>query len=132
VEEGGNGLFADVEKSEHTLEMVASELIAFLERHITKGESRLGGFSIQCDIEVLRRRMPAVLPYFSHQIIDVSTILQLGRRWNMGRRTRHDTKNQDKTGQDETRQEQARPFQTRADQTRKVWSCQDQIRHDKT
>ncbi len=121
VEEGGNGLFVDVEKSEHTLEMVTSELIAFLEQHITKGESRLGGFSIQCDIEVLRRRMPAVLPYFNHQIIDVSTILQLGRRWNMGRRTRHEQRHektrQDKPIQAETRQDKPSQDKPRQDKT---------------
>lgn len=82
VENGGNGLFKAIKSAEALpFEQVAAEVFAFVKEYCPEKCCPLGGFSVHCDREVLKREIPAVYNYLSHQIVDVSTILQLASRW---------------------------------------------------
>ena len=76
---GGNGLFAAVlSPFALPLDVVSSQVLAFISLRCPPGRCKLAGFSVHCDREVLRREMPLVYHYFGHQILDVSTVASLG------------------------------------------------------
>jgi oligoribonuclease len=81
VKSGGNGLFADVLASTTTFEAFQDELMALLLKHCPPKACSLAGSSVHCDREVLLKKMPVVYKHLSHQIIDVSTLYGLMRRW---------------------------------------------------
>jgi oligoribonuclease len=78
---GGNNLLADVAASGRPMEEVEVELMDMLTKHCPPQICPLGGNSVHCDREVLKERIPAVYAHMSHQIIDVSTVLNLLSRW---------------------------------------------------
>lgn len=79
---GGNGLFDDV-LSPNSLDLatVTHQVLTLLTRYCPRGKCKLAGFSVHCDREILFRHMPAVYHYMSHQILDVSTLLNLTTVW---------------------------------------------------
>jgi oligoribonuclease len=79
--EGGNGLFDDSVASATTTTQFEKELLAFLRQYCVEKHCNLAGSSVHCDREVLRLKHPAVYQFFSHQIIDVSTLFGLMDRW---------------------------------------------------
>jgi oligoribonuclease len=81
VDNGGNGLFADVLKSKLTREEVEEQLLALITRHCPKGKCPLAGSSIHTDKDVLKRCMPSVNDYLHYRIIDVSSFQAIMRRW---------------------------------------------------
>ena len=81
VDQGGNGLLADISISTTTGAEAESDLLTLLKRHCLEKRSPLAGFSVHCDREVLKHQMPAVYNFMSHQVLDVSTVLSLARRW---------------------------------------------------
>ena len=56
--------------------------LAFLERHVGKGESPLCGNTIWQDRRFLVRYMPTLESFLHYRMIDVSTIKELARRWS--------------------------------------------------
>lgn len=82
VETGGNGLLDAVAVSGTSKAQVEEELLAMLKEHCLEGFCRLAGNSVHCDREVLLQAMPNVYNFCSHQVIDVSTVLNLVRFWN--------------------------------------------------
>lgn len=81
---GGNNLISDVRAQGRPLADVAIEVMAMLQRQCGPKQCPLGGSSVHCDREVLKVRMPEVYTHMSHQVIDVSTVLNLGFRWLPG------------------------------------------------
>lgn len=79
--DGGNGLFSDVLASRLSLEQVESEVMELIERHCPLGECPLVGYSVQCDREVIKDKMPRLYRHLSHQIIDVSGFFTVARYW---------------------------------------------------
>lgn len=77
----GNGLFSEIIASQMKLEEVESLMLALVSKHCPERACPVAGNSVQCDREVLRARMPKLHAHFSHQIIDMSTPLQLLQRW---------------------------------------------------
>ncbi len=63
-----------------TLEAEAVTL-AFLERHVEKGQAPLCGNTIWQDRRFLARYMPQLEGYLHYRMIDVSTVKELARRW---------------------------------------------------
>eukprot|EP00397_Hematodinium_sp_SG-2012_P004788 GEMP01004802.1.p1 GENE.GEMP01004802.1~~GEMP01004802.1.p1 ORF type:complete len:560 (+),score=91.71 GEMP01004802.1:54-1733(+) len=78
---GGNGLISASMKSTFKIEDVEDLLLALLRKHCAPQAAQLAGFSVHCDKEVLRYRMPRAHDYFSASVIDVSTMETLIRRW---------------------------------------------------
>jgi len=79
--ESGNGLFSDVMASRLSLQQVESEVTELIERHCPAGECPLVGYSVQCDREVIKDKMPRLYRHLSHQIIDVSGFFKVARYW---------------------------------------------------
>lgn len=77
----GNGLFEEVLSSKLSTGEVEEALLALVRRHCAEGTCPLAGYSVQCDREVLKVQMPRFYRYLSHQIIDVSSFLQVARLW---------------------------------------------------
>lgn len=63
-----------------TLEAEATTL-AFIERHVEKGQAPLCGNTIWQDRRFLARYMPRLEGYLHYRMIDVSTVKELARRW---------------------------------------------------
>jgi len=63
-----------------TLEAEAVTL-AFIERHVEKGQAPLCGNTIWQDRRFLVRYMPRLESYLHYRMIDVSTVKELARRW---------------------------------------------------
>jgi oligoribonuclease len=56
--------------------------LAFLERHVGKGQSPLCGNTIWQDRRFLIRYMPTLEAFLHYRMIDVSTVKELARRWS--------------------------------------------------
>jgi oligoribonuclease len=81
-EEGGNGLFdAIAAASSMGIEDIAKEVLEFVQGHCPEKACSLAGFSVHGDREILKKEIPALYNYMSHQIIDVSTIMNLSGKW---------------------------------------------------
>ncbi|GMH82743.1 hypothetical protein TL16_g09365 [Triparma laevis f. inornata] len=82
VEKGGNGLFDDIASDEAMeLEDVAKEVVDYVKNFCPEKSCSLAGFSVHGDREILRKEIPEVYAHMSHQIIDVSTIINLSGKW---------------------------------------------------
>eukprot|EP00808_Paulinella_micropora_P031557 g7793.t1 len=80
-DEGGNGLIIDCALSETTKEDFEAELLSFLRPHCPAGMCSLAGSSVHCDREALKTAHPRLYKFFSHRVIDVSTLMGLLERW---------------------------------------------------
>ncbi len=58
--------------------------LAFIERHVAKGQAPLCGNTIWQDRRFLARYMPTLEGYLHYRMIDVSTVKELARRWSPG------------------------------------------------
>ena len=56
--------------------------LAFIERHVEKGQAPLCGNTIWQDRRFLVRYMPTLEGYLHYRMIDVSTVKELARRWS--------------------------------------------------
>mmetsp|Transcript_35145 Transcript_35145/g.89367 ORF Transcript_35145/g.89367 Transcript_35145/m.89367 type:complete len:343 (-) Transcript_35145:62-1090(-) len=81
AEGGGNGLFTDIAQSDKTLEQVEEAMLALVRKHCPEGACPLVGYSVQCDREVLMLQMPKFYSFLSHQIVDISSFLRMGKTW---------------------------------------------------
>jgi len=79
--EGGNGLFSDVLNSKLSVGEVEDAMLALVKKHCPEGYCPIVGYSVQCDREVLMLEMPRFYSYLSHQIVDLSSMLRMGRLW---------------------------------------------------
>ncbi len=55
--------------------------LAFIERHVEKGQAPLCGNTIWQDRRFLARYMPTLEGFLHYRMIDVSTVKELARRW---------------------------------------------------
>jgi len=82
VEAGGNGLFDDIAGTKALeLGVVAKEVLEYVQGYCPEKCCSLAGFSVHGDREVLKKEIPELYNYMSHQIIDVSTIMNLSGKW---------------------------------------------------
>ena len=56
--------------------------LAFLERHVERGQAPLCGNTIWQDRRFLARHMPTLEAYLHYRMIDVSSVKELARRWH--------------------------------------------------
>ena len=57
------------------------QVLAFVGAHTAAGAAQLAGNSVHVDAAFLRRCMPRVAAHLHYRIVDVSTIMELCRRW---------------------------------------------------
>ncbi len=78
-----SGLTPQIEASTLTLEEAGKQTLAFLQEHIPEARTvPLCGNSIGTDRRFLAVYLPEIEEYLHYRSIDVSTIKELGRRWN--------------------------------------------------
>ena len=81
---GKSGLTDRVKAS--TIDEAAAEaqVIEFLKRHVSKGQSPMCGNSICQDRRFLANYMPKLEAFFHYRNLDVSTLKELAKRWKPG------------------------------------------------
>ena len=77
-----SGLLARVRSVGISTAEAEAVTLAFIERHVEKGQSPLCGNTIWQDRRFLVRYMPTLESYLHYRMIDVSTIKELARRWS--------------------------------------------------
>ena len=78
-----SGLLEQIRTSEVTLDDAGAATLAFLKEHIAEaGTVPLCGNSIGTDRRFLARYLPEIETFLHYRSIDVSTVKELGRRWN--------------------------------------------------
>lgn len=78
---GKSGLTEASRASTTTLEGAEAETLAFLSQHTTEGISPLCGNSISLDWRFIRAHMPRLASFLSGDLIDVTTLKELQKRW---------------------------------------------------
>lgn len=76
-------LIEDVRNSKISLKDAEQMLLKYLENHLPENKCPLAGNSVYMDRLFLMKYMPLVCNYLHYKIIDVSTIKELARRWNL-------------------------------------------------
>jgi oligoribonuclease len=84
VEEGGNGLFTDVKKSQLTRAQVEAKALELIKRHCPERQCPIGGSSPHCDRDAMKKTMPHIYKYLSHRLVDVTSLHELCQRWSPG------------------------------------------------
>jgi len=78
---GKSGLIDKVKASTLTEAEAEAQLIAFMQRYVSKGVSPMCGNTIGQDRRFLVRYMPRLEQWFHYRNLDVSTLKELARRW---------------------------------------------------
>lgn len=78
---GQSGLTAAVKASTVSVADAEAQTLEFLRQYTTEGVSPVCGNSVDQDCRFIRKYMPALDSFLHWQIIDVSTIKELSRRW---------------------------------------------------
>ncbi len=78
---GASGLTDAVRASKVSLAQAEAQTLEFLREHTGEGLSPLCGNSVDLDRRFIDRYMPTLDAYLHWQIIDVTTLKELARRW---------------------------------------------------
>ena len=78
---GKSGLIDKVKASTISEADAEAEILAFLKKYVSKGESPLCGNTISQDRRFLVKYMPKLDSFFHYRNIDVSTFKELAKRW---------------------------------------------------
>lgn len=79
---GQSGLTHKVITSNKTMEQVESELLAYLQKYMNKNVGILAGNSVHMDRLFMLKDMPRVVDYLMYRIIDVSSIMEISKRFH--------------------------------------------------
>ncbi|MFZ7224280.1 oligoribonuclease [Avibacterium avium] len=77
-----NGLIERVKQSKLTERAAELQTLDFLKKWVPKGTSPICGNSVAQDKRFLFKYMPELADYFHYRHLDVSTLKELGSRWN--------------------------------------------------
>jgi len=78
---GESGLTEAVRNSKVSLAEAEAQTLEFVRQHTSEGLSPVCGNSVDLDCRFIQRHMPALDAFVHWQIIDVSTIKELAKRW---------------------------------------------------
>jgi len=81
VQHRESGLVDQVKASTISLAEAEEQTLEFLARHTRAGISPLCGNSIGLDWRFIQRHMPELASFMADQLIDVTTLKELARRW---------------------------------------------------
>lgn len=79
---GKSGLTEKVIKSTKTKEEVEAELLEYLKKYMNPGVGILAGNSVHMDRLFMLKDMPKVVDYLTYRIIDVSSIMEIAKRFH--------------------------------------------------
>lgn len=79
---GQSGLTEKVIKSNKTREQVEEELLAYLDKYMNKGVGILAGNSVHMDRLFMLKDLPRVVDHLTYRIIDVSSVMEIAKRFN--------------------------------------------------
>jgi oligoribonuclease len=79
---GSSGLTEKVVKSTKTMGQVEEELLEYLRKYMNKGVGILAGNSVHMDRLFMLKDMPRVVDYLTYRIIDVSSVMEIAKRFN--------------------------------------------------
>ena len=79
---GRSGLIDRVKASTVDEAQAEAEFLAFMRQWVPKGKSPMCGNTIGQDRRFMVKYMPKLEEFFHYRNIDVSTLKELGRRWN--------------------------------------------------
>ncbi|MET0266871.1 MAG: oligoribonuclease [Duganella sp.] len=79
---GRSGLIDRVKASTVTEAQAEEQIIAFMKQWVPKGKAPMCGNTIGQDRRFMVRYMPKLEAFFHYRNIDVSTLKELGKRWN--------------------------------------------------
>lgn len=79
---GQSGLTEKVINSTKTREQVEQELLAYLDKYMNKGVGILAGNSVHMDRLFMLKDMPRVVDHLTYRIIDVSSVMEIAKRFN--------------------------------------------------
>ncbi|MBD3610654.1 MAG: oligoribonuclease [Gammaproteobacteria bacterium] len=79
---GNSGLIERVRNSQVSEQQAEQETIEFLSQYVDANVSPICGNSICQDRRFLAIHMPRLEDYFHYRNLDVSTVKELGKRWN--------------------------------------------------
>ena len=77
-----SGLTEKVIKSTKTREQVEQELLAYLDKYMNRGVGILAGNSVHMDRLFMLKDMPRVVDHLTYRIIDVSSVMEIAKRFN--------------------------------------------------
>ena len=78
-----SGLWGKVRASSTTIKEAEKQTLEFLQEHLEAGKSPLAGNSVWQDRRFIAKYMPLVDKFLHYRIIDVSTVKELVKRWNI-------------------------------------------------
>ena len=78
---GESGLTGAVRSSKITMREAEKQLLSFVSKHTPRGSCPLAGNSVGQDAKFLSRYMPELMDYLHYRVVDVSTIMELNKRW---------------------------------------------------
>merc|ERR1712216_721099 len=76
-----SGLTDRSRSSDISMEQAELRVLEFVERYCIRGKAQLAGNCVFKDAEFLAAYMPQLADFFSHRVVDVSSISELARRW---------------------------------------------------
>lgn len=79
---GQSGLTEKVIKSKKTMEQVETELLTYLQKYMNKGVGILAGNSVHMDRLFMLKDMPRVVDYLTYRIIDMSSVMEICKRFH--------------------------------------------------
>lgn len=79
---GQSGLTEKVINSKKSKEEVEDELLKYLQKYMNKGVGILAGNSVHMDRLFMLKDMPKVVDYLTYRIIDVSSLMEIAKRFN--------------------------------------------------
>ncbi|XP_053674010.1 oligoribonuclease, mitochondrial [Anopheles nili] len=78
-----SGLINAVKLSKINLQQAETEVLDFVKQHCPEKQCPMAGNSIYMDRAFLRKYMPLLDAYMHYRVVDVSTIKELCKRWNI-------------------------------------------------
>ncbi|KAK9820106.1 hypothetical protein WJX72_006205 [[Myrmecia] bisecta] len=78
---GASGLTQRVRESTISMQEAEQQVLKFVQRHTEPKLAQLAGNSVHVDLAFLRKHMPLLAEHIPHRIVDVSTVVELARRW---------------------------------------------------
>lgn len=76
------GLTEACRKSQHSIERVEEQLLAYISRFVAPKQSPMAGNSIYMDRLFMKKDMHKIDEFLHYRLVDVSTIKELCRRWH--------------------------------------------------
>ncbi|KAK9838571.1 hypothetical protein WJX81_007867 [Elliptochloris bilobata] len=81
TQHGASGLTQRCRESTISMRDAEDQVLAFVGAHTEAGAAQLAGNSVHVDAAFLRRWMPRLSAHLHYRIVDVSTVMELCRRW---------------------------------------------------